>query len=219
MFLFGDHTILVREKHAHAWTEFWSDAKSAWIRYDAVSVLAPARMNEARLAFLESGFLAGISALPQIVLNAFENFSEHMDEYTKPLQDAMPGLNTELFLAIVLFFPLLVALFNFIRNFAKKQTHPVQFLLRSRNRFVHTLQKLGITLEASDTVRTMANKAFAHSKSTGARAQDYANTYEEFRYGKGKLDKKTKADINNCLNNLEKLNASHASIFQQREPK
>ena len=80
-------TLFVRDLDAHAWNEIWDRDKKRWLRFDAVAVLAPERIEQGGANFMRS---AGFDVADDAKFNDGLWFTD----FSIALNDFLIGLNT-----------------------------------------------------------------------------------------------------------------------------
>jgi len=85
----GRETLFVRDLDAHAWNEFWDKDRKQWIRFDAVAVLAPERIEHGGANFMR---LEGFDVADDSTFNDGLWFTD----FAITLNDFLLGLNSGL---------------------------------------------------------------------------------------------------------------------------
>lgn len=183
-----DNTLLVREKDAHAWVEFWSDQERRWIRYDAVSVLVPERVRLANQIFSRTSIWSWVGQTQQMILNSWNSMTDRLDDSTNAFQNLFPSFDVELFLTIVFLSPA-VALFIFwVRKTLRERADVSRQLERLAAEFLRNALRLGLEVDSGRTFRDIARQAYAHSDDAGAAATAFVDDFEYVRYANGAYD-------------------------------
>jgi hypothetical protein len=212
-----DRTLVVREKHAHAWVEFWSDSRSRWIRYDAVRVLSPERMRDVLQTFSSTTLEAWFAAAFQSISHVFESTFEFLDASSSSIQELLPGIDVEVFLIVILLVPGIVALAVFTRKFIHEYNLPARQLERLAKDFREHIQMAGIEVLPALTFRQMAHKAAMQSPALGETAMAFVEMFEEVHYANkpftGPLKTRMKAALKKMVGDtgLEPVTTSMSS--------
>jgi uncharacterized protein YukE len=198
-----DRTLVVREKHAHAWVEFWSSSRSRWVRYDAVRVLAPERLQEVQQTFSGKAFGKWFAAAFQTVSNITEGAFEVLENSTTTYQDLVPNIDVDLFLTIVFAVPSLLVVVFLIQKFVREHSHPTKQCERLAKEFREHIQSLGVDTNSSLTFRQMATIANKRSACAGKSAQAFVETFERVHYANEPLTRALHKQMRTYLKQMQ----------------
>jgi hypothetical protein len=203
-----DRSLLVRERDAHAWTEFWSRSQKRWIRYDAVAVLAPERMSGVRDTFLRNSFGSRLVSIPRVLLSWFEDATTSWEDALRAFEDSLSELDFGRAGIGVLLVGGLGLLLTRVREFRARAQNPNLYLERVLNEFRLELVRKGVLVVDHHSVRMMAQLAHEKSSRLGAVAETFVRCFEAARYSNRACNRALMKELKLCLRELRRpLNA------------
>ncbi|MCW5622962.1 MAG: DUF3488 domain-containing transglutaminase family protein, partial [Burkholderiales bacterium] len=191
----GDY-LVVRQSHAHAWTEVWLENRG-WVRVDPTTAVAPARVEtgssarwieEGRHALAPAGALAALFDLRQLLDSMAKSWNEWVLDYSPQRQrnllrdlglghPSWPTLGL-LMVGLVAFVIGMVALLN-LSDLRPRQHDPVQ---RAYRRFCAKLARIGCVRQPHEGPIDFAQRVARLHPPLAEPVQHITDVYVRLRY-------------------------------------
>ena len=202
---YGDY-LMVRQSHAHAWTEVWHEGRG-WIRVDPTSVVAPERVAQSA-AQDPFPFLINLLGLTEFYAkvklgwDALNNqwnvwfFSYSFYRQKRLLTDFGIELNSwfdPVTLLVLITCAAGIFIFFFLYLPLKKKNAQHDPVLLRYNKFCEKLAGIGFRRDPAEGPVDYAGRVIAARPDLSAEVQDITRLYVRIRYGRGGDDDTVKS--------------------------